>query len=214
MSTTLQSGIAHQAQGTGDGACPKCGGTGFLYPNQDRGTAGLAQAASGVVVCECRRAQPGDPERVPMESGRVEGHPSLYESHESIALMLRSGRSSRRGVEIETKEHLVVKALAEALGRERAVPRKEITRLTGLSEREVKGVVERLRYQHGLKVGSDRRRWGYYWIESADELADTAVPFLRQALTMLKTYDALTDGKHAFHRLLLEKAGQVKLRLE
>lgn len=214
MSATPQSTASpaseQRAQGTGY-KCGLCRDTGFR-PAAPRGAAGLAQAASGVVPCSCVSSRT-------LASPGGEGPASSFESAASISEVLRCGRG-RTGIQFDRNERAVLRCLEQALGREKAVALKEIGRQTGLSDRAIKGVVESLRSAHGLKVGSCRAQpdlqthgVGYYWITNAEELLDTVRPFVRQAVTMLRTADALTGGRYGFARAALERAGQLRLEL-
>jgi len=140
-----------------------------------------------------------------------------------LQLMLDSGRSVPAGVPLGADELKVLACLRLAFGQGGAVPLKEIGRQTELADRAIKGVVESLRSVHRLDVGACRayRRsvggpqeaqlFGYYWVQTADELLDTVGPYYHQALTMLRTVETMTRGRRGLRRLLAEKFGQLPL---
>ena len=159
------------------------------------------------------------PEREPRGASR-----SLdFVTRSALTLMLESGRSVPAGAQLGEHELAVLGCLKDAFGQGRAVGLKEIACQTELADRAIKGVVESLRSVHRLDVGACRayrRRvggpqeaqlFGYYWIQTADELLDTIAPYYHQALTMLRLVEPMTHGRKGLRRLLVEKFGQLPL---
>jgi len=154
------------------------------------------------------------------------GHGFDFVTPGKLQLMLDSGRSVPAGVQLSSDDLAVLDCLRNAFGQGAAVSLKQICRQTGFADRAVKGVVESLRSVHRLDLGACRafkRRvggpqesqlFGYYWIQTADELLDTISPYYHQALTMLRLVETMTRGRKGLRRLLAEKFGQLPLFCE
>jgi hypothetical protein len=88
----------------------------------------------------------------------------------------------------------------------RPIPLAEISDITGLGPREIKGSVERLR-EAGMPVGASRcRPSDYFWASSPADLEAAARPMLNQAFTMLRGARRLLGA-----RRLREMAGQATI---
>lgn len=95
------------------------------------------------------------------------------------------------------------------LGRDSShpLPLSEICDWTHLSPREVKGIIERLRLDRRLAIGSSRKKpSGYYICKSTEEVDNTIQPMFRQAIQMLRVVRAVA-GKER----LREWMGQARL---
>lgn len=87
------------------------------------------------------------------------------------------------------------------------VPLATICAATGMSARQVKGIVEALRTEHRLAIGASRRRPnGYYECRTTQEIDQTIKPMFRQAINMLMAVRAVA-GKQR----LREWMGQARL---
>lgn len=92
-------------------------------------------------------------------------------------------------------------------GRSNPISIDAISRETGLSPRQVKGVIESLRTTHRMPIGASREEpAGYFWIVDAEDQAAAARPYRNQILTMWKTLRVLDSRKR-----LRELLGQLKL---
>lgn len=110
---------------------------------------------------------------------------------------------------LTSEEKAVRDLLLLRLGARRAIPIAAIRARTGMSERAVKAAVEGLIVRHGYKVGSSRRPpYGYYLIETAEELEATCRTQIRQLASEARRVRALM-GKS--DRWLRELLGQMNL---
>lgn len=179
-------------------SCAECGGVGYR------------QVEGGVVPCR--------------HGLKPVGSVREFESRRTVDALLLSERS-RTGELLTGDEYAVARCLKDALGQAQAVPRKQIEKLTGLSERKVKEAVESLRAKQ-VDVGSLRgyRRpvngrqeatppHGYYFITCHDDLDATVLPLTSQALSELRTIQTLTRGRPAYRQRVVEQLGQALLPL-
>ena len=99
---------------------------------------------------------------------------------------------------------------AEHRGRDNPVSLDELKGLLGLSEREIKKVIERLRSDHRMRIGARRTPpVGYFLVVDAADATEALKPYRRQVLTMLRTMRVLAD-----RRQWLEWKGQLRIEME
>lgn len=79
-------------------------------------------------------------------------------------------------------------ALIKRASRNRPVSVAELQAATGLTARDVKGVVHALRYSYAQPIGSlrDRTKGGYFLCTSQDDIEATCRPLESQAREMLR----------------------------
>ena len=104
------------------------------------------------------------------------------------------------------------RAIAELIwphkGRGNPVALKDLCRLHETGEREIKAIIERLRRDHGLRIGASRKL-GYFVIQDAEDAEVALKPFRRQIFTMLKTFRRLATPS-----MFRELSGQLQLELD
>ena len=106
-------------------------------------------------------------------------------------------------------ERRVAAVIWQHQGRRKPVPLRTLCKTVAMSEREAKGVVERLRMDHGIKIGASRREpVGYFIIRDTEDVVLSLGPFKSQIFTMLRTFRRLATP--AMYR---ELAGQIRLEL-
>lgn len=109
---------------------------------------------------------------------------------------------------VTADEQAVWDALIFCRGARYALPLAEISRRTGLKERQVKAAVRGLRQRHRLPVGASRgKRNGYYKIDTAEEMAATVRVLRRQALSELRLICALAGHDWIHYREMLGQLG-------
>lgn len=82
-------------------------------------------------------------------------------------------------------EKLLAGILQHYRGRSKPLARVAIERMTGWTERRVKQVVEALRMNHHLPIGSTRSEpHGYFWIVTAEDHDAAWAPYRAQVLKM------------------------------
>ena len=91
-------------------------------------------------------------------------------------------------------------------GRANARPAAHLAAAIGVSERSIRGSVERLRREGHLIGSTTTNGGGFYIVQSREELEDTARQFRSRALAMLTT-------KRAMERSAAERFGPEVLRL-
>lgn len=81
---------------------------------------------------------------------------------------------------------------------------------TGLSERTIKGIIEKLRVNHRMPIGARRdEKPGYFWIVDQMDQEIACIPFRNQVLTMFKTLRVLDSPKR-----VRELLGQLQMEVE
>ena len=94
-------------------------------------------------------------------------------------------------------------------GRSNPIALRTLAAVCNIGERELKGVIERLRNDHGLRIGASRRDpAGYFVVVDREDALLALASFKSQIFTMLKTYRRLaTPG------LFQELSGQIRMEL-
>lgn len=113
-------------------------------------------------------------------------------------------------------EYRLMSVLAKHRGRENPAPlaslrlaMAELTRMEW-SERDIKALVERLRLDHGVKVGSRRSDpFGYFLCVDAEDVRTAIEPYTKQIFSMLRVMHVFCTRAER-----LEFAGQIRLALE
>lgn len=78
------------------------------------------------------------------------------------------------------------------------------------SEREIKDLVEKLRLDHGIKIGARRAEpFGYFLCVDAEDVRVAIEPYKRQIFSMLRVMHVFCPKNER-----LEMAGQIRLALE
>lgn len=107
-----------------------------------------------------------------------------------------------------TKEEVLVASLIwQRRGRGNPISIARLRQLTGLSERQIKGIVEQLVVAHGMRIGARREEpAGYFMIETAEDLAAAVKPYRNQILAMWRRLRVLEQPQR-----LRELLGQLRL---
>lgn len=104
-------------------------------------------------------------------------------------------------------ERRVALLISQFRGKEHPVSIAQIRVQTGLSERQIKGIVEQLVVTHRIQIGGRREEpVGYFIIETAEDREAAVTPYKRQILAMLRRLRVL-ESKQA----LSEFVGQLEL---
>lgn len=112
-------------------------------------------------------------------------------------------------------EYRLMAVLAKHRGREHPAPlaslrlaMNELTRMEW-SERDIKALVERLRLDHGVKIGSRRSEpFGYFVCVDAEDVRVAIEPYRKQVFSMLRVMHVFCSRAER-----LEMAGQIRLAL-
>lgn len=92
-------------------------------------------------------------------------------------------------------------------GRANPIAIAELEKITGLSARALKGIVEQLRVAHHMPIGANRDEpAGYFWIVDAADQVAAVGPYKAQIISMWRTLRVL-DSKTSLRELL----GQLRL---
>lgn len=87
-----------------------------------------------------------------------------------------------------TREERIVARLIFSRRMRNAVRTAEIAEQTGLPEREIRSVIERLRSLYRMPIGSSKRKpGGYFWIRNKTEAKVALRTYTSGATTTLKT---------------------------
>jgi hypothetical protein len=114
---------------------------------------------------------------------------------------------ARSPVRPAKEEALVGGLIWKHRGRSNPVSIARLRELTGLSERQVKGVVEQLVTTHKMRIGGRREEpSGYFMVESAEDLDAAVKPYKAQIIAMWRRLRVLEAPQG-----LKELLGQLKL---
>jgi hypothetical protein len=92
-------------------------------------------------------------------------------------------------------------------GRANPISIARLHEITGLSDRQIKGIVEQLVVTHKIRIGGRREEpAGYFVIESAEDLESAVKPYKAQVIAMWRRLRVL-EAPQALKELL----GQLKL---
>lgn len=107
-------------------------------------------------------------------------------------------------------ERRVAELLEPHQGRENPLPLAALCEATAMTEREVKGVIERLRSDHHVRIGARRTPpAGYFIVVDAADAEVALKPYREQVMTMLRTMRLfMTEADRQ------QLAGQLRLALE
>jgi hypothetical protein len=118
-------------------------------------------------------------------------------------------------LEPDSDEYRLMAILARHRGRANPCPLASLRmQMAGLarrefSEREIKGLVERLRLDHSIKIGSRRSEpFGYFLCVDAADVAEAIEPYKKQIFSMLRVMHVFCSKAER-----LELAGQARLAL-
>lgn len=114
---------------------------------------------------------------------------------------------SRSSVRPNQEETLIGSLIWKHRGRANPISIARLHELTGLSDRQVKGIVEQLVVTHKIRIGGRREEpAGYFIIESAEDLESAVKPYKAQIIAMWRRLRVL-EAPQALKELL----GQLKL---
>jgi hypothetical protein len=94
--------------------------------------------------------------------------------------------------EPSAEENLVARLIWKHRGRRNPISIARLRENTGYSERQIKGIVESLVVNYGIRIGAKREEpAGYFVIEDAEDLAVAVGPYKAQIQAMLRRLRAL-----------------------
>ncbi len=109
------------------------------------------------------------------------------------------------------QERRVAALIWQYRGRENPVSLADLCKVTSLHEREIKGVVERLRVDHGIPIGARRRKpFGYFIVVDAEDARLAVEPYAKQIFSMLRVLRVFTKR---YRRIWVEFAGQLRIEV-
>jgi hypothetical protein len=146
--------------------------------------------------------------------GEVEPSMPLFEHVDRVAR--RADPFIDSALDPTSDEYRLMSILAKHRGREHPAPlaslrlaMNELTRMEW-SERDIKALVERLRLDHHVKIGSRRSEpFGYFLCVDAEDVRVAIEPYTKQILSMLRVMHVFCSRAER-----LELAGQLRLVLE
>ena len=114
---------------------------------------------------------------------------------------------SRSQVRPNQEEILLGSLIWKHRGRTNPISIARLREITGLSDRQIKGIVEQLVVTHKIRIGGRREEpAGYFVIESAEDLESAVKPYKAQIIAMWRRLRVL-EAPQALKELL----GQLKL---
>lgn len=94
------------------------------------------------------------------------------------------------------EEALTIYSAIKGATLEKPIKTKTLKRITGLNERELRGMINTLRFYYSVPVGSIRHKNnnGYYFIRSEDDLIACIAPIKAQASQELRIITQLKEN--------------------
>lgn len=96
--------------------------------------------------------------------------------------------------QLDQEEKKILQLLPKGIAQPK--PLKELVKLSGLKEREVRGIIYRLIVLHHVPIGAQYNRPnGYYIITNNEELQQALAPLTSQIAMMSKRAEALSNAE-------------------
>ena len=115
----------------------------------------------------------------------------------------------RPGIPFRANEVRIYDLIAPHHGYKEAMPLDAIHRITGMSERTIKGIISELIITHGILIGASRHEpIGYFMIESDADRAVASEPLKAQIIQMLRRLKVI-NKPHQVREWLGQQAAEL-----